>query len=143
MDNPYTNHDTGPEYTANVITAAEATEQALLVMDRVTGEMYNPQAKFDEMMNKPEILAVFKRLKVRQENKMLVYSLLGFNHYEGSDLVGVFESVEDAMECVNGDKWYYDEMGIVESELGIKVDVLGSVYYVSFMRFNGELHSTE
>ena len=74
---------------------------------------------------------------------MLVYSLLGFNHYEGSDLVGVFESVEDAMECVNGDKWYYDEMGIVESELGIKVDVLGSVYYVSFMRFNGELHSTE
>ena len=65
MDNPYTNHDTGPEYTANVITAAEATKHALLVMDRVTGEMYNPQAKFDEMMNKPEILAVFKRLKVR------------------------------------------------------------------------------
>jgi hypothetical protein len=35
------------------------------VMDRVTGEMYDPKAKFDEMMNKPEILAVFKRLSVR------------------------------------------------------------------------------
>ena len=66
MDNPYFNYnDTGPELTANVITAAEMTKQALLVMDRVTGEMYNPQDKFDEMMNKPEILAVFKRLKVR------------------------------------------------------------------------------
>jgi hypothetical protein len=65
MDNPYNNYDTGPEYTANALTAAEATKQAMLVMDRVTGEMYNPQAKFDEMMNKPEIMAVFHRLKIR------------------------------------------------------------------------------
>ena len=36
-----------------------------LVQDRVTGEMYNPKAAFDKMMNKPEILAVFKRLAVR------------------------------------------------------------------------------
>ncbi len=36
-----------------------------LVQDRKTGEWYNPQAKFDELMNKPEILAVFKRLSVR------------------------------------------------------------------------------
>jgi len=36
-----------------------------LVQDRKTGEMYNPQEAFDAMMNKPEILAVFERLKVR------------------------------------------------------------------------------
>jgi len=47
---------------------------------------------------------------------MKVYSLLGFNDYEGSTLVGVFGSVEDVIECVksgNGD-WYYDDMGYVE-----------------------------
>jgi hypothetical protein len=32
---------------------------------RKTGEWYNPKERFDEMMNKPEILAVFKRLAVR------------------------------------------------------------------------------
>jgi hypothetical protein len=35
------------------------------VQDRKTGEFYNPQEAFDAMMNKPEILAVFKRLAVR------------------------------------------------------------------------------
>jgi hypothetical protein len=65
MDNPDRYTQTGPEYTATSITAAEMTEKAMQVMDRVTGEMYDPKAKFDEMMNKPEILAVFKRLAVR------------------------------------------------------------------------------
>ena len=55
----------GKEYTAKAITAQEAVKQATLVMDRVTGEMYNPQQAFDAMMNKPEIMAVFKRLAVR------------------------------------------------------------------------------
>ena len=55
----------GKEYTAKPITATEMTEQAQLVMDRKTGEMYNPQEAFDRLMNKPEILAVFKRLAVR------------------------------------------------------------------------------
>jgi hypothetical protein len=55
----------GKEYTAKMITAAEAVEQATMVMDRVTGEMYDPKEAFDRMMNKPEILAVFKRLAVR------------------------------------------------------------------------------
>jgi hypothetical protein len=36
-----------------------------LVQDRKTGEWYNPQERFDALMNKPEIVAVFKRLKVR------------------------------------------------------------------------------
>jgi hypothetical protein len=36
-----------------------------VVQDRKTGLYYNPQEAFDAMMNKPEILAVFKRLAVR------------------------------------------------------------------------------
>ena len=45
-----------------------ATAQAnldKLVQDRKTGELYNPQEAFDKLMNKPEIIAVFKRLAVR------------------------------------------------------------------------------
>jgi hypothetical protein len=37
----------------------------MVVQDRKTGEFYNPQEAFDAMMNKPEIIAVFKRLAVR------------------------------------------------------------------------------
>ena len=36
-----------------------------LVQDIKTNEWYNPQEAFDAMMNKPEILAVFKRLSIR------------------------------------------------------------------------------
>lgn len=70
---------------------------------------------------------------------MKVYSLLGFNDYEGSELVGVFESVEDVMKCVESDngKWFFDDMGYVESELGVKVkEILGSVEYVEFERYS-------
>ena len=55
----------GKEYTATMITADEAVKQATLVMDRVTGEMYNPKEAFDRMMNKPEIMASLKRLTLR------------------------------------------------------------------------------
>ena len=55
----------GKEYQATMITAAEAVNQAALVMDRKTGEMYDPKAAFDRMMNKPEIMAVFQRLSIR------------------------------------------------------------------------------
>ena len=48
---------------AEAARAQQITEQR--VQDRKTGEFYNPQQKFDEMMNKPEIQAVFKRLAVR------------------------------------------------------------------------------
>jgi hypothetical protein len=37
----------------------------MVVQDRKTGEFYNPQEAFDAMMNKPEILAMLKRLAVR------------------------------------------------------------------------------
>jgi hypothetical protein len=35
------------------------------VQDRKTGEYYDPKAKFDELMNKPEIMASLNRLKIR------------------------------------------------------------------------------
>jgi hypothetical protein len=35
------------------------------VKDKKTGEYYDPKAKFDELMNKPETLAVLKRMKDR------------------------------------------------------------------------------
>ncbi len=69
---------------------------------------------------------------------MKVYSLLEFVDYEGSSLVGVFGSVEDVMKSVEEGKWYCDDLGYIESELGDKVDVLGEVEYVSFVRFNGQ-----
>ena len=70
---------------------------------------------------------------------MKVYSLLGFVDYEGSDLVGVFGSVEDVIKCVESGKgkWYYDDIGYVVSELGEKIDdVLGGVEYVEFKKFS-------
>ena len=73
---------------------------------------------------------------------MKVYSLIEFVDYEGSNLVGVFGSVEDVLKCVesgNG-KWYAHDVGYVESELGEKIDdVLGEeVVYVSFVNFRNE-----
>jgi len=44
----------------------QMTEQAQQrVQDRKTGEFYNPQERFDALMNEPEILAMLKRLAVR------------------------------------------------------------------------------
>lgn len=72
---------------------------------------------------------------------MKVYSLLSFIDYEGSELEGVFESVEDVLKCVesgNG-KWHAHDVGYVESELGEKLDdVLGKIVYVSFVNFRNE-----
>jgi len=71
---------------------------------------------------------------------MIVYTLLGFNDYEGSDLIGVFHRIVDLQKVVQDDKWYYSNMGFVESRLGEKIDdVLAVVEYVSFTRFNGEV----
>jgi hypothetical protein len=41
------------------------TPQTKLVKDRKTGEYYDPKARFDELMNKPEIMASLNRLKIR------------------------------------------------------------------------------
>jgi hypothetical protein len=40
-------------------------QQPKLVQDRKTGEFYDPKAAFDHMMDKPEIVAAFKRLSIR------------------------------------------------------------------------------
>jgi hypothetical protein len=57
---------TAADRQAEAARAQQMTEQAQQrVQDRKTGEWYNPQQAFDAMMNKPEILAVFKRLAVR------------------------------------------------------------------------------
>ena len=54
------------------IAKFQAKEQARIagrevnrVQDRKTGEMYDPKAKFDELMNKPEIVDLLKRLTIR------------------------------------------------------------------------------
>ena len=70
---------------------------------------------------------------------MKVYSLLGFNNYEGSDLVGVFGDKQSIMDCVesNDKGWHFDYMGYVESELGEKIEnVLAVVEYVEFKRYS-------
>jgi hypothetical protein len=46
--------------------ASKAQQQLdQLVQDRKTGLYYDPRAKFDELMNKPEIMASLNRLKIR------------------------------------------------------------------------------
>lgn len=69
---------------------------------------------------------------------MKVYSLLGFVDYEGSDLLGVFGSVEELMKFVEvkrsevsyrSEKLGFDGLGYVESELGQEIDVSGEVKY--------------
>ena len=66
---------------------------------------------------------------------MLVYSLLEFVDYEGSELLGVFLSRESALECLRrqhswGQQYAGHSWGIVESELGVQVDVYADVEYV-------------
>ena len=57
---------TAADRRAEAARAQQITEQTQQrVRDRKTGELYNPQQRFDELMNRPEILAVFKRLAVR------------------------------------------------------------------------------
>jgi hypothetical protein len=56
---------TPKEQISDKMTQEIQEARAQQVQDRKTGEFYNPQEAFDAMMNKPEILAVFKRLAVR------------------------------------------------------------------------------
>ena len=45
--------------------AANNLEQAGWVKDKKTGEYYDPKARFDELMNTPEVMASLNRLKIR------------------------------------------------------------------------------
>ena len=69
------------------------------------------------------------------EIEMKVYSVLEFVDYEGSDLIGVFGSREEAVKCIQSVSGYQRKFigysyGYVESELGQKVDVLSQVEYL-------------
>jgi hypothetical protein len=54
---------TAADRKAEAARAQQITEQR--VQDRKTGESYDPKERFDALMNKPEILAMLKRLAVR------------------------------------------------------------------------------
>jgi len=56
---------TPKEQISDQMTQEIQAARAQQVQDRKTGEFYNPQERFDQLMNKPEILAMLKRLAVR------------------------------------------------------------------------------
>jgi hypothetical protein len=56
---------TPKEQISDQMTQEIQAARAQQVQDRKTGQYYNPQEAFDAMMNKPEIMAVFKRLSIR------------------------------------------------------------------------------
>ena len=66
---------------------------------------------------------------------MKVYSLLGFTDYEGYALLGVFKSVKDVILYVkspNRRKWYYDDVGYIESELGDEINDVEGIHSLLF-----------
>ena len=56
---------TPKEQISDAMTKEIQAARAQQVQDRKTGEMYDPKAKFDELMNKPEIVDLLKRLTIR------------------------------------------------------------------------------
>jgi len=56
---------TPKEQISDQMTQEIQAARAQQVQDRKTGEFYNPQEAFDALMNKPEILAMLKRLAIR------------------------------------------------------------------------------
>ena len=56
---------TPKEQISDQMTQEIQAARAQQVQDRKTGEWYNPQERFDALMNKPETLAMLKRLAVR------------------------------------------------------------------------------
>jgi hypothetical protein len=56
---------TPKEQISDQMTQEIQAARAQQVQDRKTGEYYDPKAKFDELMNKPEITAMLNRLKIR------------------------------------------------------------------------------
>ena len=56
---------TPKEQISDAMTKEIQELRAQQVQDRKTGELYDPKAKFDEMMNRTEIMASLKRLSIR------------------------------------------------------------------------------
>jgi hypothetical protein len=66
---------------------------------------------------------------------MIVYSVLVFVDYEGSELLGVFGDRESALAFARSQPahqrhWAGYCLGVVACELGQPLDVLGTVEYV-------------
>jgi len=66
---------------------------------------------------------------------MIVYSVLMFMDYEGSELLGVFGDRESALAFARSEPahqrgWAGYTLGVVACELGQPVDVDGTVEYV-------------
>lgn len=66
---------------------------------------------------------------------MKVYSALEFIDYEGSALLGVFASRDEAVTFIKQQdgyksKWSGYSFGVIESSLGEAIDVYSSVEYV-------------
>ena len=66
---------------------------------------------------------------------MKVYSALEFIDYEGSTLLGIFASREEAVAHIKASNsykagWAEYSYGITESELGQAIDVLATVDYI-------------
>jgi hypothetical protein len=56
---------TPKEQISDQMTKEIQEARAQQVRDRKTGEWYNPQERFEERMNSPEVIAVLKRLADR------------------------------------------------------------------------------
>jgi hypothetical protein len=78
-------------------------------------------------------LAPLSILGHQLESNMKVYSVIQQEPYSSSDLLGVFGSREEAFECIKRQegyqkKWYH--YGIVKSDLGQDIDMLGMIDWV-------------
>ena len=69
---------------------------------------------------------------------MQVFSLVSSVQYQGFELIGVFASREDALECAlekNDDFRYVDSVGVVVSELGKELDMYADVEWFDMSIF--------
>jgi hypothetical protein len=69
---------------------------------------------------------------------MQVFSLVSSVQYQGFELIGVFASREDALECAlekRVDFRYVDSVGVVVSELGKELDMYADVEWFDMSIF--------
>lgn len=73
---------------------------------------------------------------------MQVFSLVSRVQYVGFELIGVFASRDDAMQCMIDkieDFRYVGNVGIIESELGKELDMYGDVEWLDLSAYrNGD-----
>ncbi len=78
----------------------------------------------------------------KRKTVMKVFSLVSSVQYEGFELIGVFASREDALECMIDkieDFRYVDNVGIIESELGKELDMHADVEWLDLSVYrNGD-----